>query len=254
MALLLAVCSRQPRTKSFVLATTTSMQGSGVLSLLQVEFKRDTGIEIHPIVSGSGQALKLAASKQADATITHDPAAERAFVAAHGAKLYRQFMWNDFVIVGPAGDPAGIAHAPNAADAFARIARSHSRFTSRNDQSGTHTKELAIWKAAGIARDSNPDYRKMGQSMPALLRSSSELQAYTLTDRATFEQLSPSLQLRLLFEGDPSLRNVYAVMLISPDANAKTFVEWLLRGRGRSLLESYEIKGKRAFHLVDLSP
>ena len=250
MALLLVACSREPRTKSFVLATTTSMQGSGALPLLQVEFKRDTGIEIHPLVSGSGQALKLAANKEADVTITHDPGAERAFVAAHGAKLYRQFMWNDFVIVGPASDPAAITNATSAAGAFKRIAQTHSRFTSRNDQSGTHTKELAIWKTAGIAPDSNPGYRKMGQPMAALLRSSSELQAYTLSDRATFEQLSPSLQLRLLFQGDPSLRNVYSVMLISPDSNARTFVDWLLRGRGRSLLETYKIKGKRAFHLM----
>lgn len=250
MALLLAVCSREPRTKSFILATTSSMQGSGVLPLLQVEFKRDTGIEIHPLVSGSGQALKFAANREADVTITPDPAAERAFVAAHGAKLYRQFMWNDFIIVGPASDPAAVAHAANASDAFARIARTHSRFTSRNDQSGTHSKELALWKVAGIASESNSGYTKMGQPMAALLRSSSELQAYTLSDRATFEQLSPSLQLRLLFEGDPFLRNVYSVMLISSDANAKTFVEWLLRGRGRALLEGYEIKGKRAFQMM----
>lgn len=255
IALLLSACGREPRSKSFVLATTTTMQGSGALPLLQVEFERDTGIEIHPIVVGSGQALKLAAWHEADVTITHDPEAERVFVATGGATFYRQFMWNDFVIVGPAGDPAGVAGASSAADAFARIARSRSPFTSRNDLSGTHTKERALWKAAGIVAESNPGYLKMGQPMAHLLRSSSELQAYTLSDRATFEQLASGLQLRLLFAGDPVLRNIYAVILVrttgQPEAiNARKFVGWLLNGRGRTLLDRYEIKGRRTFHMM----
>jgi tungstate transport system substrate-binding protein len=255
IALLLSACGREPRSRSFILATTTSLQGSGLLPLLQVEFKRDTGIEIHPLVVGSGQALKLAAQHEADVCITHDPEAERAFVAGGGATLYRQFMWNDFVIVGPAADPADVAHASNAADAFARIARTQSRFTSRNDQSGTHTKERTLWKAAGVVAESNPAYLKMGQPMAYLLRSTSELQAYTFSDRATFEQLAGGLQLRLLFAGDPVLRNVYAVILVRatgiPDAsNAERFVEWLLHGRGHALLDRYEIKGRRAFHMM----
>ena len=250
IALLLAACAREAPKKSFILATTTSVQGSGVLPVLQVEFKRDTGIEIHPIVSGSGRALELAAQGNADATITHDPGAEQRFIAAHKPRLYQQFMWNDFVIVGPMDDRAGVAHAVNAADAFARIAKTHAVFTSRNDQSGTHTKERAIWRAALTVPESNPGYLKMGQPMPALLRSSSELQAYTLSDRGTFEQLAPSLRLRLLYAGDPFLRNVYSVMLISADPNAARFVDWLLHGRGHSLIEKYEIKGKRAFHLL----
>jgi tungstate transport system substrate-binding protein len=249
IALLLLTCSREPRT-SFILATTTTIQGSGVLPLLQNGFARDTGIEIHPIVSGSGRALQLAAHNDADVTLTHDPALERAFVAAHHPRLYRQLMWNDFVIVGPASDPAAVAHARDASDAFARIARVRGRFTSRNDQSGTNAKELAIWKAAGIAPESNPGYTKMGQPMAPLLRASSELQAYTLSDRATFEQLSGNLQLRILLAGDPVLRNVYSVMLISSNPNGTKFVDWLLRGHGHALLEAYEIKGKRAFHMM----
>src|SRR6202140_3260899 len=228
--LLLATCSREPKAKSFILATTTSIQGSGVLPVLLVEFKRDTGIDIHPLVVGSGQALRLSEQHEADVTITHDPAAERRFVRVNGAKLYQQFMWNDFVIVGPANDPADIADATSAADAFARIARTQSRFTSRSDQSGTNTKELAVWKAAGVSPDQNPAYRKMGQSMTALLRSSSEMRAYTLSDRATFEQLAGELQLKLLFAGDPFLRNLYGVILprssSRPEAaNAERFVD-----------------------------
>jgi tungstate transport system substrate-binding protein len=249
IALLLITCAREAPKKSFILATTTTVQGSGVLPMLQSEFARDTGIEIHPIVAGSGRALELAAQGNADVTITHDPGAEKRFVAARKPRLYQQFMWNDFVIVGPLDDRADVAHARSAADAFARIAATHSVFASRNDQSGTYTKERALWRAALAVPEFNPGYLKMGQPMPALLRSSSELQAYTLSDRATFDQLAPSLRLRLLYAGDPFLRNVYSVMLISADPNAARFVDWLLHGRGRSLLEQFEIKGHRAFHL-----
>jgi len=253
--LLLAACSREPKAKSFILATTTTMQGSGVLPVLLAEFKRDTGIDIHPLVVSSGQALKLLGQHEADVTITHDPGAERAFLAKQDTKLYQQFMWNDFVIVGPPNDPADVAHAIGAADAFRRIDRTHRLFMSRNDQSGTNTKELAVWKAAGVSPDQNPTYRKMGQSMPALLRSSSEMRAYTLSDRATFEQLSGELQLKLLFAGDPFLRNFYGVTLPRPTgrpetANAEVFVNWLLHGRGHSLLEGYKIEGKPAFHMM----
>jgi tungstate transport system substrate-binding protein len=255
IVLLLAACTREPRSKSFILATTTTMQGSGVLPMLLVEFKHDTGIDIHPLVVSSARALEFAAQHEADVSITHDPVAEKRFIKTNGAALYQQFMWNDFVIVGPPDDPADVAHARNAANAFWRIHQANRVFFSRDDQSGTNTKERALWRAALVVPEFNPGYIKMGQPMAALLRSSSEMRAYTLSDRATFEQLADSLQLRILFAGDPFLRNVYAVIIPRPSGrpeagNAKQFVDWLLHGRGHSLLERYEIKGKRAFRMM----
>jgi tungstate transport system substrate-binding protein len=251
LALLLAACARESPSPSFALAAATTLEGSGVLPMLVTEFKRDTGIEIHPIVLSSRQALNLAAQHQASVTITNYPAAERAFVARNGATTYRQLMWNDFVIVGPASDPADVAHARSAAGAFRRIALAHAIFFSRNDQSGTNAKELALWRAALIVPTFSPAYITMDQPMAGLLRSSSNMKAYTLSDRATFERLENELQLRLLHAGDPFLRNVYSVILVRPaDANAKRFVDWLLQGRGHSLIENYLIKGKRAFHMM----
>lgn len=255
LALLLTVCSRKEQAPSFTLAATTTIQDSGVLPLLLAEFKRDTGIDIHPKVLSSRQSLSLAEGREADVTITHDPAGERAFVARNSPALYRQFMWNDFVIVGPAKDRADIAHARSAALAFRRIALAHAVFFTRNDQSDTNLKELALWRRALTVPDFNPGYIKMDQPMADLLRSSSKMSAYTLSDRATFDQLANDLQLRLLFEGDAYLRIVYAVILVRPNGspeavNAKRFVDWLLQGRGHSLLENYQIRGKRAFHML----
>ncbi len=251
-----ACCSRHP-TPSFTLGTTTSLQGSGLLQALSDAFRRDSGIEIHALVVGSGLALRLASRGEVDVTITHDPDAERRFVAARHARLYRQFMWNDFVIVGPAADPAGILGAPAAAVALQRIAQTRSRFCSRNDESGTHVKELKLWQAAGIRAESNPNYMKMGQPMVALLHAADELQAYALSDRATYEQLARSLHLSLLYSGDPQLRNVYAVTLVQlpkgargEPANGERFVRWLLSARGRSVIENFRIADRPAFHLL----
>jgi tungstate transport system substrate-binding protein len=238
-----------------VLGTTTSMEGSGFLAVMQREFMRDTRIEIQPLVVGSGQALRLAGKGEVDVTITHDPVLERRFVAGGSAESYQQFMWNDFVIVGPKSDPADVTHATTAVDAFRRIAANGATFTSRNDESGTHAKELAIWKTAGIARESNPHYVKLGQPMAQLLRSTSELRAYTLSDRATFDQLAPSIDLVVRFSGDPVLKNIYALTVVkgaAEHANARAFADWLLRGRGRTLAASYRIRGAPAFHLDSL--
>jgi len=247
----------QPHQRSVTIATTTSLDGSGLLQVLRTEFERQTGITLQAIVIGSGQALRLASKGEVDLTITHDPDAERVFVDRAKPELYRQFMWNDFVIVGPSEDPAGLRNVKSAVEAFRRIHQTASKFASRNDQSGTHMKELFFWRAAGISPTTNPNYLRMGQPMAYLLRSADKLQAYTLTDRATYDRLAASLHLRILMSGDPRMRNTYAVMLMrrpasDEHANARIFAQWLLSPAARHLVESFRIAGRQEFHWIDI--
>jgi tungstate transport system substrate-binding protein len=242
----LASCTRTHN--SVDIATTTSLDGSGLLQQLRTQFKADTGIELNAFVVGSGQAMQMARRGVVDLIITHDPVGERQFVLTQHPQIYRQFMWNDFVIVGPKADPASVHTARSAAEAFRRIHDAQAKFCSRNDQSGTHVKELALWRGAGISPSSNPNYLPLGQPMAHLLRSCEELQAYTLSDRATFDQLSKSLSLVIEYQGDPTLRNVYAVTVMRRrNANAKEFAQWLLSERGRHVVESFTIHGRREF-------
>jgi len=241
------------RPSSFALATTTSVTDSGLLAHLQIAFERDTKILIHPIAVGSGKALQMAARKEVEATITHDPEAERAFVSEGHARLSRPFMWNAFVIVGPRADPAGVRGSQSAAEAFTRIHRAGARFCSRSDQSGTHRRELQIWESAGLDPERNSAYLKTGQPMGALLRAADDIDGYALTDRATFENLAAAIHLQVLFEGDPVLRNVYTISLVrrdtleAEDRNAQVFAGWLLSARGRRAIEGFQVRGKQQF-------
>lgn len=250
-ALFAAACRPETSRRSFQLATTTSVENSGLLRVLADRFERRTGVSVHPFVVGSGKALQMAAAGEVELTITHDPEAERAFVAKRRPELYRQFMWNDFVIAGPPGDPAGVGQARSAVDAFARIHRAQAKFASRNDRSGTHAAELRFWRDAGADPATNPHYLPLGQSMASLLRSASELQAYALTDRATYDALAPSLELRVLFEGDPRLRNVYAVTLMRRGGGGQRFAQWLLSAEGRQTVEQFTVARKRQFHWIE---
>jgi tungstate transport system substrate-binding protein len=249
-----AACRAGGRTVA--IATTTSVDGSGLLQAIRVDFEKQTGILLNAFVVGSGRALVMAAQNRVDVTITHDPNAERTFVATHHPEIYRQFMWNDFIIVGPPNDPAGVSAATSAADAFRRIHESPARFLSRNDQSGTHMKELALWRAAGVDPASNSNRVPMGQPMATLLLSADKMQAYTLSDRATFDQLAPKLHLSILFGGDPTLRNVYAIMLMrrgdsEEHRRARRFVTWVLSSEGRRIVETFQIRGRQELHWIE---
>ena len=219
---------------SIILATTTSTQDSGLLDLLVPRFEQARGIEVKVIAVGTGAALRMASSGDADAVLVHAPAAERRYVEAGDLVDGRRVMHNDFVLVGPAADPAGIRRLTSAADAMRAIA-ARGVFVSRGDESGTHAQELALWSGAGVNPASLPRREETGQGMGATLNIADQRAAYTLTDRATYLALKPRLALALLFEGDARLHNVYHAYAVNPArhrgvryAEARAFIDFLV--------------------------
>ena len=187
----------------------------------------------------------MLADGQADVVISHAPEAEAAMLRTHSSWRYRKIMFNDFVLVGPAKDPAGVSDASTLQDALARIVASAATFVSRGDQSGTHEREERLWVAAGV-RPSGDSRRTSGAGMAVTLRQASDREAYTLSDRATFDQLAPHLALSIVFSGDPRLINTYSVIVDDTAARhevARQFADWLERGQGRDLVAAYRIAG-----------
>ncbi len=221
--------------QELILATTTSTQDSGLLDYLLPFFEQEYNTKIDVIAVGTGQAIKLGQDGNADVLLVHARSQEDAFMAAGDGVRREDVMYNDFVIVGPESDPAGISGMKDAAAAFTKIADAQAKFVSRGDNSGTNTKENAIWKAAGI-EPSGGWYISAGQGMGAVLTMADEQQAYTLSDRATY--LARTLEgtdLKILIEGDPVLFNPYGVIAVNPDKNpeinnelANTFIDWLV--------------------------
>jgi tungstate transport system substrate-binding protein len=216
--------------RSLILATTTSTQDSGLLDDLLPLFTADTGWVAKPIPVGSGQAIEMGRRGEADVLLVHSPAAEEAFVAEGTAGRRLLVMHNDFVLLGPEADPAGVRGAP-VADAMARIAASGAGFVSRGDDSGTHAREKALWEDAAVTPGGDW-YQQTGQGMGATLRVAAERGAYTIADRATY--LSQPDGLSVLVEGDPGLLNVYHVIemttragdRVQPEA-AAAFADWI---------------------------
>lgn len=218
-----------------ILATTTSTQDSGLLDYLLPNFEEQTGVKVDVIAVGTGQAIELGENGDADVLLVHARAREDDFMAAgHGVRR-EDVMYNDFVIVGPEADPAGIKGLTDAAEAFKKLAESETPFISRGDDSGTHTKELSIWKKAEI-EPAGDWYVSAGQGMGEVLTMSDEQQAYTLSDRATYLARSKEgLKLVVLVEGDKALFNPYGVIAVNPDKNANIqadlanqFIDWLI--------------------------
>jgi tungstate transport system substrate-binding protein len=221
--------------QALILATTTSTENSGLLAYLLPDFEAEYSVKVDVIAVGTGQALKLGEDGNADVLMVHARAREDAFMdAGHGVRR-EDLMYNDFVIVGPADDPAGIAGMTDAAEALKTIAEAKAPFVSRGDDSGTHTKEKGIWGAAEV-EPSGDWYISAGQGMGAVLTMSDEQQAYTLSDRATYlARTLESIDLRILVEGDPILFNPYGVMAVNPDKGehikidlANMFIDWLV--------------------------
>jgi len=203
-----------------ILSTTTSTQDSGLLDVLVPLFERRTGYSVKTIAVGTGQALALAARGEADVVLAHAPALEKKYVADGKMLNRRLVMYNDFVIIGPADDPAKIKGMKKAADAMKAIAATGSRFVSRGDNSGTHTLEKALWKLAG-AEPQAGWYIESGQGMGATLGIADDRKAYTLTDRATFLAFQKRVRLPILLEGDKPLLNIYSVMAVNPSNGPK---------------------------------
>jgi len=233
--------------RDIILATTTSTQDSGLLDLLVPDFQARTGYVVKTVAVGSGQALKMGEEGNADVLLVHSPAAEVAFMAAGHGVDRRLVMHNDFVIVGPSGDPAGIRGTPAASDAFGKIAAAQATFVSRGDDSGTYKAELALWKKAGIT-PAGAWYVESGQGMGATLQIASEKAGYTLTDRATYLAQKDALDLEVLVEGDAALLNVYHVISVNParwpsvnTAGALAFADYLTSAEGQALIGSFGV-------------
>jgi tungstate transport system substrate-binding protein len=244
-AVLLAACSptasqpaaptQAPEPEELTMATTTSTQDSGLLDYLLPDFEKEFNVKIKVIAVGSGQALQMGEDGDADVLLVNSPAAEKEFMDANHGVRREDVMYNDFIIVGPENDPAGIKGMTSVVDAFKKIADSGAPFISRGDDSGTHVKEKGIWQAAGI-EPAGDWYVSAGQSMGAVLTMTDEEQAYTLSDRATYLAMTQQgLELKLLVEGDKLLLNPYGVIAVNPEKNSKIrndlanqFIDWII--------------------------
>ena len=247
--LLLAACSAPASsTNEILLVSTTSTQDSGLLDVLLPAFTQQTGYKVSLVATGSGQALKMAEQGNADVILVHSPDAEKQFVANGYGIDRRLVMHNDFVIVGPDSDPASLQTRTSAADALAAIFFSASTFISRGDQSGTHVKELALWNNAGLIPFGKPWYVETGQGQGVTLSVASERQAYAITDRGTFLAYRANLDLIVLFEGDPSLLNVYHVIIVNPEkwpnvnlAGAQAFADFVASPAGQQIIRDFGV-------------
>jgi len=236
------------------MATTTSTENSGLLKYLLPMVEKETGVTVQVIAVGSGRAIKLAENGDVDLLMSHAPEAEKELVAKGFARERRELMYNDFVVVGSPSDPAGAAGRKSARECFAGIAESGSVFVSRGDDSGTHKKELELWKSAGSAPKGRKWYLEAGQGMEPVLMMASEKRGYTLTDRATLAAVARKVDLKILCEGDPALFNPYAVMVVNPDKHphvkheaATRCMEWLLSDRGLKAITDFRADGKQVF-------
>ena len=243
--------------RHLLLGATTTTDHTGFLSHILDRFTDVTGIDVRPIVRGTGQVVRLAENGDVDVLLVHHPPSEERLVAEGFGVARHAVMYNDFVIVGPESDPAHVADATNAHTAFRMIARSRSDFLSRADDSGTHKKEREIWRTAGVDPEpwSGRWYRETGSGMGATLNMAAALGAYTLVDRGSWLAFRNKRELVLLHEGNDTLLNVYAVVRVNPQLHphvkseeGQTFVDWLLSEQGRMAISSFRVNGQQLFH------
>lgn len=239
-----------------VVASTTSTENSGLYNFVLPRFSEQTGIEVRVVAVGTGQALHIAQNGDADVLLVHHRPSEDQFISqGYGVTRY-DLMYNDYILVGPRDDPASVLSAANVIGAVQRIATNKSLFISRGDDSGTHKKELELWNQSGIdtTKVGNGWYQETGRGMGGTLNMASALDAYTLSDRATWLKFGNKGRLDILFQSDPPLFNPYGIILVNPEKHphiktrdGQTFIEWMLSEVGQTLIANYRILGQQAF-------
>ncbi|MBB5689409.1 tungstate transport system substrate-binding protein [Roseomonas alkaliterrae] len=242
--------------RAIILASTTSTEQTGLFGHILPIFTRQAGIVVRVVALGTGQALDVGRRGDADVVLVHDRAAEERFVAEGFGGPRRPVMYNDFVLVGPADDPAGIGGNADIAFALAQIAAARARFVSRGDRSGTHAAELRLWLAAGVdpARGRGTWYREVGQGMGPALNTAAAQNAYLIADRGSWIAFRNRQGMRVLVEGDRRLLNQYGVMLVSPQrhphvraADGQRFVDWITSAEGQGAIAGFRIGGEQLF-------
>jgi len=244
----LVVASAQAQQKNIILATTTSTQDSGLLDVLIPIFEKNAGYFVKTIAVGSGQAMAMGQKGEADVLLVHSPDAEKKFMAEGYGINRRLIMHNDYIIVGPPEDPSKLKGTKSAPEAFKKIASGQSLFMSRGDNSGTHSKEKSIWKAAGINPEGEKWYQQTGLGMGQTLNVASEKKGYTLADRGTYLALKKNLGLDILVEGDAILLNIYHVIEVNPAkwpkvnaAGAKAFADFMVSKGTQEIIKTFGV-------------
>jgi len=245
---------------SIIVQSTTSTANSGLYDAILPQFTDKTGIQVNVVAVGTGQAIKNAKNGDGDVLLVHAKPAEEKFVAEGFGIERSDVMYNDFIIVGPAADPAKLAGSNVAAEALKTLADSGALFASRGDNSGTHKKETALWNAAGIdpTEASGQWYRETGSGMGATLNAAVGMGAYTMTDRGTWISFGNKGDYEILVEGDPSLFNQYGIILVNPEKHPKVkaeagqaFIDWILSDEGQAAIAAYQVDGQQLFYPND---
>ena len=236
-----------------IVASTTSTENSGLFGHILPIFEAETGITVRVVAQGTGQALETGRRGDADVVFVHARALEEAFVAEGYGVARFDVMYNDFVIVGPGADPAGLAGADDAASAMAAIVAAEAPFASRGDDSGTHVTEMELWEAAGIAPEGRW-YLATGSGMGATLNTAAQVPAYALSDRATWLSFANRGPLEIVFEGDPVLFNPYGIILVDPGRHphvkveqGRVFIDWMISQAGQDAIAGYTVNGEQLF-------
>lgn len=264
LATVLAIGSSWGADNAIVLASTTSVEASGLLAQILPQFTAKTGITVNVVAQGTGKALDTARRGDADVLLVHDPEAEQQFMDEGHGSVRRQIAWNDFIIVGPSADPAHVRGGNDSVTALKAVAAAQAPFVSRGDKSGTNAAELRLWRSAGQTPDmlaKEKWYRDIGGGMGQALNAASAMNAYTLTDRGTWLSFNNKRTLVIAIEGDARLLNRYDVIELNPQKHAsskldaaKMFADWLASSEGQQAIGAYQANGEKLFNPSAAAP